>query len=235
MQGGGKMRIAVISDIHSNLPALEAVLEDLGRVDEILCAGDLVGYASQPNEVVDLLRRRGIPAVMGNHDYAAVTGEVEWFNPSARRAALWTRERLTEENRRYLRSLPEELRLTREGVRIYLVHGSPRDPLFEYVFPDLPQRQLLELVRGVEAQVILLGHTHVPMRRVIQGKLVLNPGGVGQPRDRNPRASCLVLTLEDGEAEAEFRRVEYDIDRAAEGIRKAGLPPELASRLYVGW
>ncbi|MEM2866770.1 MAG: metallophosphoesterase family protein [Candidatus Hadarchaeales archaeon] len=229
------MRIGVISDIHSNLPALRAVLEDMGRVDELLCAGDLVGYASQPNEVVDLFRTKGLPAVMGNHDYAAVTGEVEWFNPSARRAALWTKEQLTEPNRKYLRSLPEELRLTREGVRLYVVHGSPRDPLFEYVFPDLPQHSLLELVRKVEAEVILLGHTHVPMRRLIQGKLVLNPGGVGQPRDRDPRASYLVLEVEDGEVEAEFGRVEYDVEEAAEGIRKAGLPPELASRLFVGW
>lgn len=227
------MRIGVISDIHSNLPALRAVLKDMGRVDELLCAGDLVGYASQPNEVVELCR--GIPTVMGNHDYASVTGEVGWFNPSARRAALWTRDHLTEASRKYLRSLPEELRLTREGVRLYMVHGSPRDPLFEYVFPDLPQHSLLELVRRVEAEVIVLGHTHVPMRRLIQGKLVLNPGGVGQPRDRDPRASYLVLEVEEGEVEVEFRRVEYDIEEAAEGIRRAGLPPELASRLFVGW
>lgn len=229
------MRIGLISDIHSNMVALRAVLKDMGRVDELVCVGDLVGYAAQPNEVVDLVRSKRIPSVMGNHDYAAVTRDVAWFNPMAAKAAMWTNEKLSEQNAKYLRSLPEELRFTRSGVRIYVVHGSPRDPLFEYVFPDVPTPSLLDLLRGVDADVVVFGHTHIPMQRVVQGKLVVNPGGVGQPRDRDPRASYMVLSLRRGEVEIQHRRVSYDVDEAAELIKSAGLPPELASRLYFGW
>ncbi len=228
------MRVAVISDIHSNLEALRRVLADAPRVDEILCLGDLVGYAAQPNEVVQLVREKEVICVMGNHDYAALTRDVSGFNRLAAEAALWTNRVLTEENRKYLHSLPLERRIKLGGKKVYMVHGSPRDPLNEYVFPDTPNAALLELVRDVDADVILMGHTHIPMQRRIFGKLVLNPGGVGQPRDLDPRASYLLLRISD-EVEFEFRRVKYDINLTAQRIRKAGLPEELAARLYFGW
>jgi len=228
------MRIGVIADPHSNLAALQAVLKQMPKVDDIICAGDLVGYGAEPNEVIDLANRRKVRAVLGNHDYGAITRDVAGFNPFAAKAVLWTADKLSKENVRYLRGLREELTLTFGSRRVHVVHGSPRDHLYEYVFPDLPNRELLELTRNVNADVIILGHTHLPMQRVIQGKLVLNPGGVGQPRDRDPKASYMILTLDD-EISVKHERVEYDIERTAKKIEAAGLPSELATRLYFGW
>ena len=228
------MKLGIIADIHSNLTALKAVLKHMPRVDSLICAGDLVGYAAEPNEVVELVSEKGIPTVMGNHDYAAVTGDVSSFNPWAARAALWTADKLKRENVGYLRKLPEHMNFEFGGKRVYVVHGSPRDPLFEYVFPDVSNRVLAELTRDIEADVVIIAHTHVPMVREVMGKLILNPGGVGQPRDRDPRASYAVLTL-DGEIEARVERVEYDIEDAARKIAQAGLPSELGTRLYFGW
>lgn len=230
------MRIAVLSDIHSNLAALEAVLDDLPEVDELLCSGDLVGYGAEPNEVIDLVRKEQIRCVMGNHDYAAVTGDVRGMNHLAAQAALWTHRVLTEENRKFLRSLPLESKIKLSGKTVYLTHGSPRDPLWEYVFPDISNSSLLEIMREVEADISVFGHTHVPMLRKIFGKLVLNPGGVGQPRDFDARAGYAILELDEKEEPTiQFKRVKYDIDRTARKIREAGLPEELAARLYFGW
>lgn len=230
------MRVAVLSDIHSNLAALKAVLEDFSKVDEILCLGDLVGYGAEPNEVVELVRENRIRCVMGNHDYAAVTGDVKGMNHLAAQAALWTHRTLTEENRKFLKSLPLECKVKLSGRVIYLVHGSPKDPLWEYVFPDISNSALLEITREVEADFSIFGHTHLPMLRKIFGKLVLNPGGVGQPRDLDPRASYMLLELDEGkEPVIQFKRVKYDIDYTAKKIREAGLPEELAARLYFGW
>jgi putative phosphoesterase len=228
------MRIGVIADPHSNLAALQAVLKQMPKVDGIICAGDLVGYGAEPNEVIDLANKRRVQAILGNHDHGAITRDVAGFNPFAAKAVLWTADKLSKENVRYLRGLREELTLTFGSRRVHVVHGSPRDHLYEYVLPDLPNRELLELTRNVNADVIILGHTHLPMQRVIQGKLVLNPGGVGQPRDRNPKASYMILTLDD-EVSVKQERVEYDIERTAKKIEAAGLPSELATRLYFGW
>jgi len=228
------MKIGLISDIHSNLAAFRAVLSDMPRVDEIICAGDLVGYGAEPNEVLKLARAKGIRAVMGNHDRAALTRDVRGMNDRAAAAALWTAERLTRENLDYLASLPTHLELKLEGQRIYVVHGSPRDPFNEYVFPDFSHQEMVEVVRGVEADVIVLGHTHIPMRRLVLGINVFNPGGVGQPRDRDPRASYAVMELAE-ELRIRFQRVEYDVEAAAEKIKEAGLPEELATRLFFGW
>lgn len=228
------MKIAVLSDIHSNLAALKAVLEDLPQVDEIFCLGDVVGYAAEPNEVVELLRDKVTRCVMGNHDYAAVTGDVSGMNQLAAHAAIWTNKNLTERNLKFLRSLPLESKVKLSGKTIYLAHGSPRDPLWEYVFPDVSNSSLLEIIKGIDADFLLLGHTHVPMQRKIFGKWVLNPGGVGQPRDLDPRASYMIIELEE-EPRIEFKRVKYNIDESARRIREAGLPEELAARLYFGW
>lgn len=228
------MKIGLIADPHSNLAAFRAVLNDMPRVDQIICAGDLVGYAAEPNEVVALAKAKRVRAVMGNHDYAAVARDVRGFNPRAAEAALWTSKELAKENLEYLSKLPARLELTLGKQKLYVVHGSPRDPLNEYIFPDISNRDLAEIVRGVEADVVVLGHTHVPMKRMIMGKLVVNPGGVGQPRDRDPRASYAILSL-GKEIEINLKRVEYDIEATAKKINSAGLPKELAARLFFGW
>ena len=228
------MKIGLIADPHSNLAAFKAVLKDLPRVDQLICVGDLVGYGAEPNEVVDLARSKRVHVVMGNHDYAAVTRDVGNFNPLAAQAALWTADNLSKENLKFLSNLPTHLELTLGKQKLYMVHGSPRDPLNEYIFPDIPNRALAELVQGLDADVVVLGHTHVPMQRMILGKLVVNPGGVGQPRDRDPRASYAVLTL-GREVEVSYRRGGDDVEDTAKKIISAGLPEELATRLYFGW
>jgi len=228
------MKIGLIADPHSNLAALKAVLKDMPRVDRLICMGDLVGYAAEPNEVVELARAKRMQTVRGNHDHAAVTRDVQGFNPLAAQAALWTAEHLHKENLEYLSNLPTHLTLTCGGKRLYAVHGSPRDPLNEYIFPDIPNRVLAELFRDLDADIVMLGHSHMPMERVIFGKLVINPGGVGQPRDRDPRASYAILNL-GKEVKASFHRVDYDVKLTAEKIETARLPSELATRLFLGW
>jgi len=228
------MKIGIIADPHSNLAALKAVLKDMPRVDELICVGDLVGYAAEPNEVVKLAKEKRMQIVMGNHDYAVVTRDVRGFNPLAAQAALWTADNLRKENLEFLSNLPTHLALTCGKQRIYAVHGSPRDPLNEYIFPDASNRVLAELVRDLDADILVLGHTHMPIERVVFGKLIINPGGVGQPRDRDPRASYVVLNL-GKEVKVNFHRVEYDVKTTAEKIEAAGLPSELATRLFFGW
>ncbi|MEW6592956.1 MAG: metallophosphoesterase family protein [Candidatus Hadarchaeota archaeon] len=227
-------RIALIADLHSNLLALEAVFKDMPEVDRMVCAGDVVGYGAEPNEVVGLLKSKGVHAVRGNHDKAAIDRDVSDLSSIAAEAALWTSRKLSRESLHYLSGLPTELRFKVGGSRIYAVHGSPRDPMNEYIRSDISNQALARIVEGVEADIIVVGHTHVPMKRMILGKLVVNPGGVGQPRDGDPKASYAVLTIEE-DVKVEFRRVEYDVAAAAEKITSAGLPEELASRLSLGW
>jgi len=228
------MKVGLIADLHSNLAALKAVLKCMPRVDQLICVGDLVGYAAEPNEVVKLVRAKRMQTVMGNHDYAAVTRDVRGFNPLAAQAALWTAEHLHKENLEYLSNLPTRLTRSYGKQKLYVVHGSPRDPLNEYIFPDTPNRMLAELVRDLDADIVMIGHTHMPIERVIFGKLVINPGGVGQPRDRDPRASYAILNL-GKEVKVSFHRVDYDVKITAEKIETAGLPSELATRLFFGW
>ena len=230
----GWMKIGLVSDVHSNLASFKAVLKDMPKVDEIICAGDLVGYGAEPNEVVKLARSKRMRAVMGNHDHAAIINDAHGLNDRAAAAIAWTSKKLTRENKSYLSSLPTHLELEFGGQSLYLVHGSPRNPLEEYVFPDSSNRDLVGVVKGVEPDLIVLGHTHVPMKRMILGKNIVNPGSVGQPRDRDKRASYAVVNF-DKEVSVAFWRVDYDIDAAAEKIKAAGLPEELATRLFFGW
>ncbi len=233
-KGGNKTKVCVLSDIHSNLDAFQAVLKDMPKVDSIICAGDFVGYGAEPNEVVKLARSKDMRAVLGNHDYGATARDKSGFNPIAAQALLWTSEKLDKDNAKYLRGLPEQLNMTLGEKKVFVVHGSPRDPLFEYVFPDVSNQELFQLTRDVAADVVILGHTHAPMTHIIQGKLVVNPGSVGQPRDRDPRASYAILDIKE-EVEVIQRRVEYDIEKTAKKIKSAGLPSEFATRLFFGW
>lgn len=243
------MRYAVISDIHSNLEALEAVLTKISelRVDEILCLGDVVGYNANPNECVDIVRRAGIRCIMGNHD-ARASGleEPDNFTPLAREAVLWTRKRLTEDSKTFLKELKREMVI--DGFLIF--HGSIHDT-DRYIIDERDAKdnfQLLEaLPDGVKTG--FYGHTHVKVAMSYQrGKVFLeseeelkvspwkryliNPGSVGQPRDREPSSSFLIYNTTD--EKVTFYRVDYDIATCQEKIVKAGLPIELAQRLSVG-
>jgi putative phosphoesterase len=228
------VRIAVISDIHSNYDALQAVLSAIGDYDALVCLGDLVGYGAQPNEVVSEIRSlRPKAIVMGNHDYAVSTGDTSGFVQHAVQAVEWTRRKISPENLRHIASLRAKATFTVDGVKISLVHGSPRDPLNEYVYPDTIDFILRSLVEDSRGTILLLGHTHVPFVRKFDSMLIGNPGGVGQPRDGDARASYAIL---EPSSEPEFRiyRVPYDVDAAASKIVEGGLPRLLADRLYMG-
>ena len=239
------MRIAFLSDIHSNWPALKAVLADLDgveAVDEVVCLGDVVGYGAAPMRCLDLVRTRGWLTLVGNHDRACTdVSLLDWFNPEAAQAARWTREQLDADRLRWLGELPE--RGERAGAQ--LVHGSLRDPVYEYILDAASAAASLRLLGG---RICFHGHTHVPgVFHVEQGRVrhgyrqgsmrlptpaLVNPGSVGQPRDGDPDASYGVWDAEAGLFE--FRRVPYDRAGAKRAILDAGLPPRLAFRLDFG-
>ncbi len=242
------MRYLVLSDIHSNLPALEAVLAevDLAHIDEVLCLGDLVGYGPHPNECIARLRELPLHCVAGNHDWAAI-GKMDTaeFNSAAREACQWTAKELTAENRAYLQSLPE----TFVQDNYTLVHGSLRAPIWEYVTHPLVAQRSFELLN---TQLCFHGHTHVPVIFREEGthpqayilppgqritldanRYMINTGSVGQPRDGDPRASCLLF--DSREATLEYRRVDYPIEETQKSMKVKGLPESLITRLSYGW
>jgi diadenosine tetraphosphatase ApaH/serine/threonine PP2A family protein phosphatase len=243
----GPSKVAVISDVHGNLPAFEAVMADVRQsgAEEVWCLGDLVGYGAQPDECVALARDVCDRVLAGNHDLV-VTGDIDIgdFSSAAAAAAAWTRENIGEDALEWLRSLsPED-----DEPAIALYHASPRDPIWEYVLSSWQAEECLPLMgRRVGA----VGHSHVALwfsdedggiagaqappgtdADLSEGRWLLNPGGVGQPRDGDPRAAWMLVDTEAWTAS--WRRVEYPIERAAKAIEDAGLPPVLGDRLYTG-
>ena len=210
------MKVALLSDVHANLAALDAVIADLPSVDAILFAGDAVGYYAQPNEVCERLRAIGARCVRGNHDNY-VTGQAE---PNAERRAAyatdWTREQLTPENLAWLAALPAEIQVAAEDFDITVRHASPWDEE-TYLYPDSDR---LGEVALAENEILVLGHTHHPMAVAAGRGLLINPGSVGQPRDWNPAAAYAVLRLPS--REAELRRVAYDVAAVQEKLRALG-------------
>jgi putative phosphoesterase len=226
-------RLAIISDVHSNLEALEVVMAEIDGL-ETFCLGDVVGYGANPNEVLFKLRDSEARIVRGNHDDAVVTGETGWFNSRAAMAIMWTKSRLVEENLKLLASLPLDLRVSIEQSRAFFTHGSPDDPLKEYVSPTTHSDLFPYYLSKTESNVVALGHTHVPFLWERSDGVVFNPGSVGQPRDRDPRASYAILTMDGGKAFVSHKRAKYDAPAAAKKILDAGLPRTLAERLLVG-
>ena len=240
-------RVAVISDVHANWHALEAVLEEVDREgpDELWCLGDLVGYGPRPNPCCVAVERRAAICLAGNHDLG-VLGAIDLgeFAGDAAVAARWTRGVLAEGSREFLESL--ESSGTRERAELF--HASPRDPVWEYVLSAEAAHVALELT---ESPLVLVGHSHVPLAITLQegvldgglapdgtdvplapGRRLLNPGSVGQPRDGDPRAAWLLLDFEAGVAS--FRRVAYPVERTQEEVHERGLPDALAQRLAHG-
>ncbi|MDQ2050307.1 metallophosphoesterase family protein [Natronolimnohabitans sp. A-GB9] len=221
------MQVGLVSDIHGNRVALEAVLEDMPAVDELLCAGDVVGYNPWPAECVAELRERGVPTVMGNHDAAVVEGTAFQFNSMARAGVEHARAELADDQLEWLESLPTE-RLECDG-RVKLVHGHPDDPkrYSRYTYPREFSPGMLD-----DEDVLVLGHTHVQGVEQSTEGIVVNPGSVGQPRDGDPRAAYAVVDLE--ALTVETHRVEYDIEAVQDAVREAGLPERIGQRLARG-
>lgn len=229
------MRLLVVSDIHSNLAALQKVLVDAGDFDAVICAGDLVGYGPNPNECVKTAIEQGFRCVAGNHDYAVATGEALDFNPHAYEAIEITRRIIDDEASEWLRHLPYKLIFNMEGVKVAVFHGSPSEPLNEYVFPMDAELRATAFMGEAGADLLTLGHTHIPYMIESNGGMLINPGSVGQPRDRDPRASYMITEIKDGAINISNRRIEYDIDETASRMRRLGLPEFLALRLYHGY
>jgi len=239
------LRYAIISDIHANLEAFLAVLGEIDRsgADRVICLGDIVGYGANPNECVEIVKDRRILSLIGNHDKAAcgLTEPVD-FNTAARNAVLWTRRELTQANREYLRGLPEE------GLvgGFMIVHGAPSDP-DRYILSEYDAEEEFPLMG--DNRICFFGHTHVRVLYSLSGedveasnmesvrlrdetRYLVNPGSVGQPRDRDPRAAFLIY---DARGDIEFRRVGYPIEAAQRKIIESGLDRFLAERLSLGY
>ena len=247
------MRLAFISDIHANLPALEAVLADLDRrqPDVVYCLGDLVSYAPWPNEVIALIRQHRIPTLMGNHDDAlsrlsdgqplpvVTQGDKKW---AGAQSLAFTQETLGSRERAFLAGLPRHIRLEFIGAQgqydLLMVHGSPTS-LTEYLLEDRPEPEMQAIMDRARADILLFGHSHVPYHRQLTappgGQLryrhAINTGSVGKPKDGDPRAGYVLMEWEGNQPRIDTIRVSYDVERAAQAIEHSPLPDEFADRL----
>ncbi|MFC1571128.1 metallophosphoesterase family protein [Candidatus Margulisiibacteriota bacterium] len=241
------MLYGIIADVHGNLEALEAVLKQLKKADKIICTGDIIGYGPNPNECLEKVKKLEISSVAGNHEKAVAGKAVpEWFNESARKAVVWTQRKIFQENLEYIRNLPQVL----EENGFQIVHGSLRSPLEEYVSSIA---EALPTFSKMSKPLCFTGHFHRPLfialkkdgnydGRILRDgdevlvdeyeKVIINPGGVGQPRDGDPRASYGLYDSKTGIFS--LHRVEYDIDKVQKKMKKAGLPTPLIDRLPLG-
>jgi diadenosine tetraphosphatase ApaH/serine/threonine PP2A family protein phosphatase len=242
------MRILVLSDIHANLSALDAVLADAGSIDSVWCLGDVVGYGPDPNECVSRLRELpSLACLVGNHDAAALGHiDLDSFNREARTSTRWTQTVLTEESRTFLAGLPER----QEIDDVTMAHGSPRNPVWEYL---LDLYSAFENFSQFTTSICLVGHTHIPLAfthiegagkvrwQILQAgesidlneRMILNPGSVGQPRDHDPRAAYAIYNSETRQWRA--CRVKYDVSAVQERMRQSNLPSRLVQRIAEGW
>jgi putative phosphoesterase len=234
--------VAVITDIHGNLPALEAALgriEELG-VDDVYCGGDLVGYGPWPNEVCRLIGERRLPTIYGNYDYA-IGRDLEdcgcaYRDPHDRElgelSIAWTLEHTDRNSKAFMRGLPFDLRFELATKRVRLVHGSPRK-VNEYLFEDKPARTFERIAAGADCDVLVFGHTHQPWIHEYGGVLFVNSGSVGKPKDGDPRGGFAVLEAAGGEIAARVERFEYDAAYVAREVAASGLPSEYGEKLLL--
>ena len=235
-------RVAVITDIHANLPALHAALARIDElvIEDVYCGGDLVGYGPRPNEVCALVAERGIPTIYGNYDYAIARDLDDcgcaYVTPHDReigqRSVEWTLAHTDQAAKDFMRELPFDLRFEVGATAVHLVHGSPRK-VNEYLFEDKPASLYERLAAGEEADVLVFGHTHKPWMNTFGGVLFVNCGSVGKPKDGDARGAFAVLDASTGRLEASIERVAYDAETVAAEVRAAGLPGEFADKLLV--
>ncbi|MEH6308725.1 MULTISPECIES: metallophosphoesterase family protein [Olivibacter] len=257
------MKIALFSDIHANLPALEAFFEDLEhrQVDAVYCLGDLVGYNIWPNEVIDEIRKRGIPTIAGNYDFGigrssddcGCAYKTDEEKAMGKISIAYTNEAVKDDQRAYLRTLPAHIRLefqlNDDKMDVLLVHGSPRK-VNEYLFEDREEKSMIRIMEQAGASVMCFGHTHKPYHRILSvndedGGLrylhAINIGSIGKPKDGDPRGGYVILTLnpdssmrEKESITVEFVRFEYDVEKAAKAVEDSPLPNGYADMLRNG-
>jgi len=256
------MTIALFSDIHANLPALEAFFKDVDsrKPDAIYCLGDLVGYNIWPNEVINEIRKRGIPTIAGNYDFGigrtsddcgcAYKTDIEKANGSV--SISFTNQIVKDEERKYIRTLPAhikvEFQLNNDKLNLLLVHGSPRK-INEYLFEDRDEKSMLRIMEGADADIMCFGHTHKPYHRVLPTdpgdsphyRHAINIGSVGKPKDGNPKGCYVILTINENASistkdavQVEFIRFDYDIEKAAKAVEDSPLPNDYAESLRKG-
>lgn len=237
------MQFAVVSDVHGNIFALEAVLRDLQKVspDFVVCAGDLVGYGAHPNEVIDLVRQERIMTVMGNYDDGTGFDKPEcgcaYTDPQMAQMGAqsleWTKAQVAAENKAFLRGLLGRLEFRTHGRKIAVVHGSPRR-INEYLTVDRPEASIRRMIDAEGLNILICGHTHIPYVRQLDNRYLINTGSVGKPKDGDPRAGYVLITLAEDTVEPVIRRVEYDAEKAARAVEAAGLPGHFADMLRQG-
>ncbi|MDQ3587870.1 MAG: metallophosphatase family protein [Actinomycetota bacterium] len=236
-------RVAVVTDIHANLPALEAALDRAEEqdVDRVFCGGDLVGYGPHPDAVCALIAERGIPTIYGNYDYAIGRGLEDCGcayrdrhdRELGERSVAWTLEHTSSVSKDFMRGLPFDLRFELGARRVRLVHGSPRR-VNEYLFEDKPPRTFERIAAGADCDVLVFGHTHQPWVHEYGGVLFVNCGSVGKPKDGDPRAAFALLTDDyEGRLDVTIERVDYDARSVADELASAGLPAEYADKLLT--
>ena len=236
------MKLAIVSDIHANLQALQAVWADLEAMkpDVVYCLGDLVGYGAYPNETIEFIRERQIPTIMGNYDEGVGFDMRDcgciYKDPAqdqlGKRSLEWTQKITERENKAYLQSLPMQIRIEENSPRLLLVHGSPRK-INEYIYEDRPEATFERISKLAGTDILLFGHTHLPYQKRVSETLFINCGSVGKPKDGNPQAGYVMLNI-GKRSDVEFRRVTYDVGAAAKAIRESDMPNEFAEALVTG-
>lgn len=237
------MKIAVFGDIHGNIEALKAAYDTAFslKVDKIFHLGDVGGYAPFVNEVVEFLMRHGVEGVQGNYDYNVAHDSehcgCRYENPVqaelADKSFEWTKRHASEKSKEYMRELPVTISFSSNGKKVCLFHAAPHKNNL-YWYEDRPDKFFLEMAEKSGADVMIYGHTHRPYRKDIQGKVFINAGSVGKPKDGDPRACLTLVEITPADVKTDFLRVEYDIEKTAAGIVKSGLPSYFAERLREG-
>ena len=233
---------AVITDVHGNLPALQAALERIEGlgIEHVSCGGDLVGYGPHPNEVCELIAERQIPTIYGNYDYAIARDlddcgcayVTEQDRELGQRSVRWTLANTSQASKDFMRGLPFDLHFPVGGVDVHLVHGSPRK-VNEYLFQDKPASLFERLAAAESDRVLVFGHTHKPWVHEYGEVLFVNCGSVGKPKDGDPRGAFAVLTATPDGVDVSIERVAYDAEAVAVEVREAGLPGEFADKLLI--
>jgi len=238
-------RIVIFGDIHGNLPALEAVFADMqqrGYTDNLYCLGDLVGYGTAPNEVIDFIRSRQIPTIMGNYDQGVGNDsddcgcayKTDIARKLGERSIAWSNAHVTDDNKAYLRSLKQNISVKVGTFDVLLVHGSPRK-INEYLYQDRSDDSIERIMDSINADVLVCGHTHLPYHRSLpSGRQIVNAGSVGKPKDNNRDACYVVLSADDDQLDVAFIRVPYDVEKIAKAIEASDMPAEYAQMLRDG-